>query len=80
MKHIESLWEGFASKMCPPSTPEVQVKLMRRSFYAGAAVLFSILTKKIDDPAVSNHEGAQFMGEIAREIQEFANNIDAGKA
>lgn len=80
MNHIEILWDGFAMKMCPPGTPEIQIKMMRRSFYAGCAVLFSILTKKIDDPAISNAEGAQFMGEIAKEIQKFTNSIYAGKA
>lgn len=80
MNHIEVLWEGFALKMCPPGTPELQTKMMRRAFYGGAAVLFSTLTKKIDDPTISSQEGAQFMGEINSEIQRFASSIIAGKA
>lgn len=80
MKHIQTLWDGFASKMCPPGTPEVQARMMRQSFYAGSAVMFSIITKKVDDPDTNSAEGAKFMGEIATEIQEFANSISAGKA
>jgi hypothetical protein len=80
MKHIQALWDGFSSKMCPPGTPELQVRMMRHSFYAGSAVLFSIITKKIDDPATTSVEGAKFMGEISTEIQDFANSISAGQA
>jgi len=80
MKHIEPSWEQFAAKIIPGDANEHQRKMMRQSFYAGAVILFSMLTKKIDDPATTSQDGAKFMGEISEEINQFANQVQAGKA
>lgn len=51
---------------------------MRRCFFAGASLLFSQVTEKIDDPTISSQDGARFMGDVYKEINDFASDVSNG--
>ena len=39
---IEKAWESFAARVMPPNVSDIQRREMKRSFYAGAAVLLDL--------------------------------------
>lgn len=80
MNHIAPLWNQFSKRILPDSASDMERLQMRRSFYAGASLLFSIVTEKTNDPNISSTDGARFMGELANEITSFADQISNGKA
>lgn len=78
MNHITSLWTQFSKRALPTDTSDKDLIYMRRCFFAGASLLFSKVTEKIDDPTISSYDGAKFMGEISKEIDDFARNVTNG--
>jgi hypothetical protein len=80
MNHIGALWEKFEKRAVPAGASDVQRNSMKRCFYGGAALLFSVVTEKTNDPKVTSEEGARFMNDIANEINTFADAVSNGKS
>lgn len=78
MNHISNLWTQFAKRALPPDTSTKDLIYMRRCFFAGASLLFSQVTEKIDDPTISSQDGARFMGDVYKEINDFASDVSNG--
>lgn len=78
MNHIGKSWELFAKKVMPANPAENQYMAMKQAFFAGAAILFSDIVERLDDPARNAGDGAKYMSEIDAEITAFAAKVASG--
>ena len=74
-KWIAEEWETF-KLIIPPGASEIQVNEMRKSFFAGAGALFSLVTNVSSGDEVSEGD-LQKMTDIEHELREFLNEIRA---
>lgn len=78
---VLALWNQFRTQVIPADAPPVQVKEMRRAFYAGVECTLNRLGDEMssgdatDDPA-----DEQAVREVAKELQDFAADCLAGRA
>ena len=67
---IENEWQKFKSMCIPEDAPQVQLTEMRRAFYSGIAVFFSLTS----DKAVENQteeESDKYFKSIMTEVNEY---------
>jgi len=80
-KPIDDAWNHFARVVIPNDAKEVQRAEMRKSFFAGAYALFTILMKETDDgedePTESN---IQLMRHAEANLMEFVKDLGESKA
>lgn len=72
---LETEWRKFEALVIPATAPEVQRTEMCKSFYAGAAVLMSVLTALGDAP-ISDEAAALVLQRIGEEIQAYAASLN----
>lgn len=75
MSHIKQAWEEFAIKSIPPGSPDIQVEVMRDSFYAGASMIFNRIVEEMEKPDVTNDQGGEFISQIGAEVNEFIASV-----
>ena len=71
---IDALWRDFQNNVIPPQAGKMQVRDMRRCFFAGAtAMLNAILPLAEDD--VSEEYAESVMEDLAEEVDRFAQSV-----
>lgn len=78
---LKNMWVGFAEQAIPPGASEIQVREMKRSFYAGAAS-FKDLIMVCFDPGDEEPTEADmdYFGSLADEIDDFVIDLAEGNA
>ena len=69
MKTVQSKWEGFSEATMPKDAPEIQTQEMKRSFYAGAFSMFSLMKEISDQHA--EETAAKMLDTLDQESQSF---------
>lgn len=69
-KKLQQGWQSFSDMVMPKNAPPVQVKEMRRAFYAGAGIMLNI-TKQLGDEEISEDAGVRALEGLEQEIKEF---------
>jgi hypothetical protein len=68
IKSIEDGWKFYEDRTIPPGAPEIQRKLMRQSFYAGALFLMDMLMKSLDDMGEDHEKGVSYLNGLQKEL------------
>lgn len=76
-RRIEQAWLGFEKMVLPATVGEVQRVEMRKAFFAGASVLFAMMTNGVSDGPEVEASDMAFMEELDTEIREFGGQFDA---
>lgn len=77
MKPIEDAWKKFEVMVVPKDAGPVQRDETRKAFYSGAAILFQILINRIDKEEEPTEQDMRLMDDIAKEVDEFGQELDA---
>ncbi len=78
---VEEAWEGFDKSVMPDGASELQRTEMKRSFYAGAHTLFSILMDESDDgDDEPTEENLHMMRDVQADIQQFVKDLRESEA
>lgn len=78
---ILALWNQFRTQVMSPAAPDVQVREMRKAFYAGVECTLNRLGQEMtpgdscDDP-----QDERVIREVHQEIDEFVADVKAGRA
>lgn len=80
MKTIEQRWQEFAAVTFNPGTPLIQVKEMRRAFYAGVHVALMAGVEIAAKCGENADAGATMLERMHRECRTFAHDVAAGRA
>jgi hypothetical protein len=73
-------WFEFARQCIPEQAPEVQRVEMRRAFYAGAAVLFSLVTGGLDADKEPTDLDVAYLESLNQELKLYSQDLSDGKA
>lgn len=77
---IRTQWENFRALCLPDDAPAVQVREMRRAFYAGVdCIIVKIMHDLSEGPDVEDRD-IELMEGIEAELQAFSQNIKDGVA
>jgi hypothetical protein len=82
-KHIDEAWQDLRANILPPHAPAIQLKEMRRAFYAGAQAMMNALVLNVSDTGDINDvtpEDEALIEDIQAELQQFADDLQAGRA
>lgn len=77
-KTIADNWRSYHRRVLPPDAGPIQVRETRRAFYAGAAMMFGMVSKVGDDDR-SEAESMEVMDRIWAEIQGIGQLLGEGK-
>lgn len=72
---LETEWQKFEALVIPATAPEVQRTEMRKSFYAGATVIMSVLMA-LGDSGISEEAGELVLQRLGEEIQAYAASLN----
>jgi len=72
-------WASLRELAMADVTSPIQIKEMRRAFYAGAQAVFSGV-KRVGEPDISEAEGVDFFERVDVELQAFLKAIEDGRA
>lgn len=72
---LEAEWRKLEALVIPATAPEVQRTEMRKSFYAGATVVMSLLMA-LEDAPISDEAAALVLQRIGEEIQAYAASLN----
>jgi hypothetical protein len=74
-------WDFYQTMVIPRGASQTQIVESRRAFYGGAKACFSLLTGLVDMTTDEPTEAdLAKMSEINREIEEFYEDIEKGRA
>jgi hypothetical protein len=76
-KPIEIAWTRFEQMVVPANASSVQRSEMRKAFYAGASIVFRIITQGVSDGEEIQDSDLQLLDDIAREVDQFGAELDA---
>lgn len=74
---LEDAWRSFRLTVIPPTASAVQVSEMRKAFFAGAAILQSIITRGMSEDEEPTEEDLALMETIHDELVAFGRQFDA---
>lgn len=69
MNTVQDKWKGFSEAVMPKDASDIQTQEMKRSFYAGAFSMFSLM-KEISDQH-SEETAAKMLDTLDQESQAF---------
>lgn len=72
-------WEGYRSRVLPPSISEEHLRECRRSFYAGAHLLLTDILGLLDSGDEPTEEDLTMMQDLQEELIEFAVSVVQGQ-
>lgn len=79
MNTVLTKWESFAAAVLPKDVHPVQVQEMRRSFYAGARAMLS-LVQQVSPDEVSEDAGVVMLELLTMELDAFNEAVKGGRA
>ena len=77
MKHIEAGWKSLEQMAVPRSASDTQRKEMRKAFFAGASMLFTLVTRGMSEGDDAQQSDMDLLNEIADEVNAFGAELDA---
>jgi hypothetical protein len=81
VKRLESIWRRYRTTVMPADAHAVQTVECRRAFYAGAEAMLQATLAAFDGSTPEPTDGdIAVMGEIQRELTEFAQQVKDGLA
>ncbi len=72
MSTIEEIWRGYDKRVIPAECDPIQRAVMRQSFWAGAAAMFSVVTSAGDG---TEDEGFATMKALQAELKAYMANM-----
>lgn len=75
-QRIMEEWNVFREMVIPKDAPETQLREMRRSFFAGASMCFTLLVNKTETEDL----GMKLMDDLDAEFHDFAERTKTGAA
>jgi hypothetical protein len=73
-QRIMEEWNVFREMVVPKDAPETQLREMRRSFFAGASMCFTLLVNKTETEDL----GMALMDDLDSEFRNFAERTKTG--
>ncbi len=73
-------WDTFARLVVPRDAPAVQKQEMRRAFYAGGQSILHSIMLALSADADPTEGDVTMMGDLERELSDFAEAVKAGRA
>ena len=73
-QRIMEEWNVFREMVIPKDAPENQLREMRRSFFAGASMCFTLLVNRTDTEDL----GLELMNDLDAEFHSFAERTKTG--
>jgi hypothetical protein len=80
MNHIEKIWREFEQRCVPAAAAQVQRREMRRSFYAGASALFSLVMRELSPGPDCEPADERLMDDLSREMRQFEQDVRQNRA
>lgn len=78
---VQALWNRFRTTVLPVGSPDIQVKEMRRAFYAGVECCLNRLADEMSGGDRLNDAGDErVVAEVNTELKQFADDVKAGRA
>ena len=77
---VAEQWNTFAQAVLPRDCSDVQRKEMRRAFYAGAHMIFCMLTGSVSAGDGVEPEDITLLKDLNAECEDFAESVKAGRA
>lgn len=77
MKLIARAWESYRRAILPSDAGAVQVKETRQAFFAGAAILQTLVMTKVSAGDEITAEDMAMMAALQEELDAFGREIDA---
>lgn len=74
---IAAYWEDFRKDVISPDAPEIQLREMRRSFYAGFHAMLEANIKIAD---MSENAACALLDSLWAESNQFVQDVMAGRA
>lgn len=74
MNTIQHQWDAFRALVVPQDAPPMQVREMRRAFYAGAEAM-SRINFAVGDANVSEQAGIEILEGVQDELARFAQQV-----
>jgi hypothetical protein len=74
MTTLQDKWQSFERSAMPKDAPPIQRKEMRRAFYAGVAVMLSLMSELGEDD-VSEEAGAAALEALDQECKQFLSRV-----
>jgi hypothetical protein len=72
---VEQAWRAFREAVIPPTASVAQLVDMRMAFFAGACVLFHVMTDA--SAYLSEGDACRLMDNLNREVRAFGAQLDA---
>ncbi|MFN6460827.1 MAG: hypothetical protein RMZ41_003140 [Nostoc sp. DedVER02] len=73
-QRLQEEWQDFEKAVVPKNASALQKQEMRRAFYAGALIMFS-LTRGLGSDDISEDEAFEVFGGLEQELKEFHSNV-----
>ena len=73
-------WTEFERAVMPKGAPTVQRVEMRRAWYAGAAMMFALMTGGLDEDHEPTDLDVAYLSSLHRELAAFSDDLGRGKA
>jgi hypothetical protein len=73
-------WEHYAEQVIPKTAPPMQLREMKRSFYAGAATMLSLTSGGFDADSEPTELDVAWLESIHQELVQFAADLGEGRA
>lgn len=77
---VEQEWREFESHTIPPRAGDPQRKDMRRAFYAGAFAILQRTAHALSEGDAMTPADDAIMEGVAKEFDDFADAVKAGRA
>lgn len=78
---VAELWTKFREAVISPAAPPLQLREMRRAFYAGVEAALNRLANEMSDgDSLDDPDDHQTIMEVQQELQEFAKDVREGRA
>lgn len=76
-RYIEESWERYRAVVLPGCTNTEQLADMRRTFFAGAALIFKGILLNLSDEEDATEGDLNLMSSVNAELNEFGQQLDA---
>lgn len=73
-------WRDFERRILPQGAGPIQLLETRRAFYAGAQTMFNLITDGLDADSGPTDLDVAYVESLFQEMQQFARDIQGGKA
>jgi len=80
MRLIEGQWAQFREKVISANASDIQLREMRRAFYAGAWAYYALVMNRLNPTSEPTGDDIQLLAGLDDEMREFGESILRGEA